>query len=796
MCPNEILKKYSIKHRSKIRSNRQTINVNLQDEAIFKIFNYQSFQFESHNFTVRYITSLQSGSDLIFWVKGKKSPSTQEILLSDWHTTTPNLLNSPLVNNSSNLTQLQSDRFSVLSKLANTLKFEIIPKMEKVTKKITEHESPRFKGIHILLYDIKDSFEQDEAFFGGYLDPVDQESAPNGPVNLIHMDIYPMTPGGRVSPAKVTQKDFYHTITHELFHLYHYQRSKVLNNTWGVIGNWLKEGLAQLAVYEFTKDSKFYQSNEKILDVKNEYVSQLSSYFELKTPISIFDNFFENYGLNYIWLSFLLDKKIGGNRVKLFNDLLEKTDCAIVDPRLCINGFSKTLGNNGLDLNEELLKFSIAQFYNHEGLTLSSISNSTYTSLEKILSSTQVFISSLDQQSLEESSNYQIKYQPIINDSSKYQSIKFSSNTSFILAKYPSLFVIESCKTSNDFQSCFLSLENDLIISSGKSITLNFRPNEKSLMIYSFINHPFGDRVKHFLTSDILSSHNFEDGPFFKSRPKLKIVSNSLQIEFKIENNNLESISTKFDISYSFFNKNQKYPLKTNDFKIDISPDNLYRYTLYTDNDEISLNSLNLDISLVNIENSKIGETFSHTFISSYPLQLETYTQQLYEGWNSISIYQSEENQSFEKYLNINQFDSNDCIYTYVNFSFFNLSDNCSISLSPISTMIFSNGIGIYVKSDKNKELILSRNKLARTKITLNKGWNFKSLSFHDKQKEFNQSGNTPISYGYNAQSKLWDSIYNFGDNRPIINGNELNRLFGFRAFFIYSLNKHSYYSY
>ncbi|MCJ8344060.1 hypothetical protein MJH12_00815 [bacterium] len=786
--------------RSFFRSTQST-QVNYQDEAIFRLFDYQTLSFANHDFTVRYIITLQSGSDLVFWVKGKKSPSSAQIPFSDWHTSTPNLLNSPAVDQSTSLSQLQADRYSVLSQLAKTFKFEIIPKMEKITEKITQHENARFDGIHILLYDIKDSFEVDQAFFGGYLDPVDQESAPNGPLNLIHMDIYPMTPGGRTSPAQVNQKDFYHTMTHELFHLHHYRRTKFLNNSWSAIHNWLKEGLAQLAVYEFLKESTFYQSSEKLLDISKEYVSQVSSYFELQSPISIFDNYFENYGMNYIWLPFLLDNPNLESRVKLFNDLVDQTNCAIEDPRLCIDAFSKTLADHNLDLKEELAKFSIAQLYNHQGLKLTSISSSSHSSLDSLKITSGLSLSDIDSYAFAQSSNYQINYQNIHNDSTQYQSLKLSSDTTFILIKYPSKSIIDSCVASNDFDSCFLSLGKDLLVSESKSIVLSFIPNETCILIYLFVNHPFGDRVKHFLNASILSSHQFENGISFKSRPKMSILSNSLRIEFEIHNSSIETIIPKIKLSSGYFTKIVNLSIKNDNFNLSKLDDNKYSYTLYLDNEVISLEGLKIDISLVDANVSQIGEQFSHQFLSSYPLQTETYAHQLYSGWNSMSIYPDVKKQSYSDYIALHLKDVNveDCIYTYVNFSFHSVLSGLSQCSSPTSTMstaMFDAGAGLLIKSSQDQVLALSRFKLARTKIDLKQGWNFGSLAFHDKSKEYNLSGQVAISYSYNPRTMVWDSIYNVGENRPMIDGLSLDQLSAFRAYFIYSLQKHQFYSY
>lgn len=800
-CLSDIVQKHSRSSRVVSRSNRQTVPVEFQDEAIFKVFDYRNFTFSDFTFTARYITALQSGSDLVLWVKGKKSPSNSELALSDWHTSQPNLLNSNDVNNSSSLSSLQSDRFKVLTKLAKTLKFEVIPKMEVISSKISDHDSARFSGVHILLYDIKDSFDLDEAFFGGYLDPVDQESAPNGPINLVHMDIYPMTPGGRPSPANVTQKDFYQTITHELFHLYHYRKAKELGTNWGSIHNWLKEGLAQLAVYEFLKDSTFFESSTKILDTTLEYVSQVPSYFQLKTPISIFDNVFENYGLSYVWYPYLLDKKTGDERVKLFTDLMQNTDCTIVNTQLCTNAFSKTLSENGMDLNEELAKFSIAQYFNHEGSSLSSISQTAYTSLDKLRTESSVLTSNMSHLEFGEIGNYKLNYQPIINDSEQYKSIEFSASTSFVLIKYASSSIVKACETSDDFQSCFLALGTDHSFFEGKSTILNLLPNEEMVLIYFFIGHPNADRGKHFVTGRVIDSHNFESKPYFKSRPKIKIVSNSLHIRFEVDSNGFSSIKPILGLMPFKLQGSAIKSAPTKDFNIISTGSNSYNIEAYMEPGGNSLKSLNLSVGLYDDKNDLVGEKFDYSFSSTYPVQIESYSQVFFEGWNSIAIYPDEKNQTISQYLdsNILRFEPNDCIYTYVNFMFHSVRNgisNCSTLASSVSTLVISDGMGIYVKSATKKEISLNRMKILRTKITLTKGWNFNSLSFHHKSKSFNQSGNVAVSYGYNGQTGLWDRVLNFGENSPTISGSDLNSLDAFRAFFIYSLDDHVLYSY
>ncbi|MCO4784037.1 MAG: hypothetical protein KC646_17040 [Candidatus Cloacimonetes bacterium] len=801
LCSSDLIQKQLRSHKLVFRSARQTVSTQYQDEAVFKIFDYNSFTFSNITFTARYITNLQSGSDLVLWVKGKKSPTVSEVSLSDWHTAEPNLLNSTKVNNSSSLSSLQSDRYNVLSKLAKTLKFEIIPKMEKVTSPISDHQNARFRGVHILLYDIKDSFDQDEAFFGGYLDPVDQESAPNGPINLVHMDIYPMTPGGRPSPAKVTQKDFYHTITHELFHLYHYRKSKELGVSWGSIHNWLKEGLAQLAVYEFLQDGVFYDTSTKLLDTTIEYVSQLPSYFELKTPISIFDNIFENYGLSYIWYSHLLNNKVGDERVKLFTDLTQKTDCAVVHTQLCTNGLSKTLLDNGLDLNDELAKFAIAQYYNHEGLKLSSLSKSAYTSLAKLRTQSSTLVSNMTFLEFEPVKNYQITYQPVINDTEQYKSIEFSASVSFVLVKYPSSSTIETCVSSDDFASCFLSLGTDHLIFEGKNKVLNILPSEELNLIYFFVGHPNGDRDKHFVSARVLQSHNFESEPFFQSRPKLKFVSNSLQIDFKANNSNLSLFKPKLILKSQKKSNNAEFFIKPADLREIYSDNGQTELSLYLDGYISSLNGKKIRLVFRNSDGLEKGESFQFLFSSTYPLQTETYSVSIYEGWNSLAVYPTKNNQTISEYLDlsIQNLNPQDCVYSYVNFEFHSLRDNiinCSVPTSSMSTELLSPGLGLYIKSNIYKELVSTRLQQARSKIQLQKGWNFKSLSFHNKNKAFNQSGEIAVSYGYNGKNNRWDRVYNFGENPPNYNGLDIGILDFSRSFFIYSLSEHILYSY
>ncbi len=184
------------------------------------------------------------------------------------------------LNTQSTPANLQTDRDQVLSEIAQVLSNVILPTTISTFGNLVEVTNSSSEGLNIMVYDVQDGFPGNGgSYVGGYFDPQDKfgGGGNDNAANMLHMDIYPMTPGGLGNSFGITKKDFYHVLTHELQHILHAQSDN--NET-----IWVNEGFSQYAIWRVLHQTRFPLNNSIILDSPLDEPSQVP--FWLQNPIS------------------------------------------------------------------------------------------------------------------------------------------------------------------------------------------------------------------------------------------------------------------------------------------------------------------------------------------------------------------------------------------------------------------------------------------------------------------------------------------------------------------------------
>ncbi|PCJ19324.1 MAG: hypothetical protein COB02_08015 [Candidatus Cloacimonadota bacterium] len=262
------------------------------------------------------------------------------------------------------------DRDQTIQEIGRVMVEKVVPGIQSSFGVIQKVNNSFSDGINVYVYDIKDQFDLTGGFIGGYFDPNDKFGFSGNRSNAIHMDMYPLNPGGRTS-GLTKRKEFFQVLAHEMQHLVHSQFDD--NET-----IWLNEGFSQFAIYRLLHQAKF-SNGEYILNSPFEAPSQVG--FWLSNPKSsllmTFDepNFLhgssdtaELRGIGYLFFCYLWEL-VGGK----FNTLNEVTN---FDADLIIKNMIKNtlngrasidaiLKTKGMSFDEAFAGFFMALF--HDG---------------------------------------------------------------------------------------------------------------------------------------------------------------------------------------------------------------------------------------------------------------------------------------------------------------------------------------------------------------------------------------------------------------------------------------------
>lgn len=702
------------------------------------------------------------------------------------------------------LIQLQQDRDTVIDEIYRILSDQIISGMIDIFGDFPEIPDAAFKGLNILLYDIKDTFAIDGGYVGGYFNPDDIEISK---INLLHMDINPLNPGGRKVIPQISRNDFFQTLTHELFHLKHYYAAGSF--AWNNLSQWIQEGFAQFAIYRILKDAQFSTSS-RILEWPDKGPSQVPFYLLNPNVTHLGQNFInsplpvEYYGLGYLFFTHLW-KQSGidqTQRDKIFNQLL-KSEIKNLD------SFKNLLQSNGINFESIYEQFVLYQYFSTNPFEFDFIKLLPDSVLGEFKSESPVNLSNLAQSTLAKVQPYEVRYLPINNDSSELKRLQFKATCPatfgdqcvscndahrFRTLVLPDRSKVRECANSKDPFSCVLSLGHQSIAAEGTTLNLNLPPGQSNIAFYSTQSIKSQPRACfNFVGSSDIEQPNL---PVFSNGPLFELTNNKLELKFAYED--IDSS----DVKFSFFVDPQqgdpffpKYSISTQ--TTTLSVDKTYQLTWYFLEDIPRLHGSEIYLYLKDLDQDKVANPFRLRIFAQDQLQTITSQIKVFPGWNMLALQPQYPNQTLSEAITnlATQIAIEDCslIYQKGQFYAYSLSQNsCAISTQ---NSIFEEpiqwGQGVFANSTTELSQILnwSHVLLPRWKYKLKRGWNLQSLGLK-KYPELKQvSPTVPLAYYYDASVKEWQKLILFGRHQ-ILHISDQNNFSTLQAHWIYSLNE------
>lgn len=707
------------------------------------------------------------------------------------------------------LSQLKQDRDIVIDEIHRILSDHIISGIIEVFGIIPEITNATYDGLHILLYDIKDTFEIDGSYFGGYFNPDDVAVSK---INLLHMDINPLNPGGRKVIPQISRNDFFQTLAHELFHLRHYHA--VGDSAWNNLSQWIQEGLAQFAIYRILKDADF-SSSQSILELPDKGPSQVPFYLSSPNVTHLNQNFInsplpvEYYGLGYLFFTHLW-KQSGISEIKrdkVFNEIL-KSEIRTIDT------LKDLLRTNGLNFDSIYEQFVLFQYFSSQPFDFEFIKLLPESTLGEFKSENSLNLSNMVESTIAKVQPYEIRYLPINNDTDELQSLQFRSMCpatfgsqcvscngahDFKALVLPERSKVRECSNSEDPFSCVLSLEHQSITGQGTFINLTLPPGRSDIAFYSTqVNNDQARACFNFSGSNILEQDNL---PSFSSGPLFDLTNNTLEMNFSIDDS--DSSNAQFSLLIVPENGSPFYPKESISTQITtISIDKTYKLTWNFLEDIPRLYGSEIYLYLKDIDQNKLANPFRIKIFAEDQLHKQTSIMPLFPGWNMLALQPQFPNQTLaESITSLNeQLNLEDCsfIYNRGNFLSYSLSQqSCTINTNQAifnEPMEWGQGIFINLQGDTIQELSWNHIFLNRWKYNLNRGWNFKSLGLTSYPKTKQTPPTVPIAFHYDAGKKQWQKIILFGKNQPI-HISDQSDFSVLQAHWIYSLNKRVYIS-
>lgn len=780
---------------SKIEFQVQAANATVGTQFQFPTYNFLNNQVQNIGATVRYYAPSVAGTSMSIWVADDQ-----------WNASSPNLLNHQGVN-SQNLSILQADRASTISEIAQVLEQVVMPVMEGLFGSIPDPENTPYTGVHFLLYDIRDDFEVSGTFVGGYFLPDDQE---NPGLNLLHMDINPLIPSDRETEHPIPRDDFYHTLVHELFHLFHFHKAGD-SRTWYSIGAWIVEGTAQFAIHRVLKGLSYPGSTEKILKEPERSVSQIPFYLQSPNTTYLLDFNdglrqipVEYYGLGYLFFTYLWNQlgDTDEKRDAVFSKLLQRN----------VQGsaaFKRVLSEEGFDFNSIYEDFVLAQYFDTPEYSLDFVKihdqgKKTKVQLDPFSS---VEIDQLPQSSLAIVHPYDVRYLEIKNLSENTMRLDLesqcpdqpdpcgscSSPREFELALLPSRDRLLACTSTADYYECVNQSLNEQFRMSGTRFGLDVNPGTHTLAFWTTKDSAPQSCSQGFHKFALRSSSTVQDPPTgFDSNPSLRIQSNTLNFEFDVSDP--ESFSLDFRVKRNGvsqkLNSSTQTSTRTNSIEIQ------WHYL----EDFSTVEGLDYEFLLFEKDSINLLDRFRFHSFSTFPVQRSSYGLSLNPGWNMIALHPDSSSLNYldlQSLLNSNVQSSSHCAY-YFDERFYGipvLQNTCeSQEKSGWQTRPWSGTEALFVHSNTSQQIEILSFDRVRNRLPLKIGWNLAGLNRNQSLEELSNSlpGSVPLIFHWSSDEQRWLQTVLYGENAS--NGFSTQSIFSRgQAFWIYNLIQREY---
>ena len=641
ICPvHNIPHKHS--HLVQIKKSFQTITgqsvAQLGQKLNFPVINFTSGITETISAEVHRVGAIE-GTSIYLWIEESVYQDPQ----------INNLNSAAFVDGS--FTQIQLDRNNTISELFQVLQNQVVNQLISSFGKIQDPQNVRYKGLHFLLYDIKDSFEIDGSYVGGYFFPGDVD---NLGMNLLHMDINPLNPGGRVNTPNIPRKEFFHTLAHELFHLQHFHLIGGSSN-WNSVAHWILEGFAQLAVYRVFKNGVFPNTQEAILDLPMDAPGQVKFYLERPHNTYLFDFSgvdhplpVEYYGLGYLFFSFLWDQL--GNTEHHKDQIFKEFIISNVNhaPRL-----RTKLSEYGISFEDLYEQFILRQYFDSKPFDLEFIQLDKESNIGELASVSKIDISTLEPSTLANVRPYDVRYLSINNDTQKYQNLQFQSQCpitndscipcitprNFKVLTLPTRAATRQCGLSSDPYSCILSDPNLTSAAEGTNFNIAIPPGEFTLAFYSDADTPPHSCSKalnrfSYIGKTEINQNNL---PSYSLGPSIRVTENKMEIQFQLEDQ--DSALTYFSLSIipkhgiSFF-PTSSISTQASTLSVGVT----HKLTWHFLEDLNSLQGSEIQFFLRDLEQDKLAIPFKRRIFAADKFTTVTSHITVYPGWNMLSL--------------------------------------------------------------------------------------------------------------------------------------------------------------
>ncbi|HFN9399581.1 TPA: M30 family zinc metallopeptidase [Staphylococcus aureus] len=192
--------------------------------------------------------------------------------------------------------------------------------------------------VNILVYDIKDDFQETGSYTGGYFHPRDLYDVPySNRAEVFYMDTYPSMGTNR---NNLNEKKVYSTLAHEYQHMVNANQKLLKEKRQDGMDVWLDEAFAMASEHMYL---------EKPLDHRIDYYNHSKSIANGHSLIKWNDHgdVLSNYSLSYLFSQYLKNQSDNGD--KIFKEILqdpEDTNVALekaihkhVDPNMSLGEF-------------------------------------------------------------------------------------------------------------------------------------------------------------------------------------------------------------------------------------------------------------------------------------------------------------------------------------------------------------------------------------------------------------------------------------------------------------------------
>ncbi len=709
--------------------------------------------------------------------------------------------------------QTQFDRNNVISELFQVLQNQVVNQLISSFGEIQDPHNARYKGLHFLLYDIKDSFDVDGAYVGGYFFPGDVD---NLRINLLHMDINPLNPGGRSNSFNIPRKEFFHTLAHELFHLQHFHLVGGSTN-WNSIAHWILEGFAQFAVYRVFQNGVFPNSQEAILNLPNDAPGQVKFYLDRPHSTYLFDFSgvdhplpVEYYGLGYLFFSFLYEQLGDGTNQKdeRFKSLI--TSNVNHSPML-----RSKLNEYGISFEDLYEQFVIRQYFDSKPFDLEFIDIDADSNVGEFNSASSLNVSTMEPSTLANVRPYDVRYLSLNNDTQNYQNLEFRSECpltndpcvpctnprNFRVLMLPSKESARQCGNALDPYSCILSVRNHASAVNGTIFNIVVPPGDSTLAFYSDEDGAPQSCSKalnrfSFLGSTEISQNNL---PSYSIGPNIEVTQNKMEIEFQLDDP--DSLSTYFSLMVNPRDASSFFPTSSITTQTTtISVGKTHKLTWHFLEDMHSLQGSEIQIFLRDLDQDKLAVPFKLKIFAEDQLDITTTSITVHPGWNMLALQPQFGGQTVSQALDLinNELSLNGCIVGYEQGEFFGYTTNsgsCTLDNNNSffeQTLEFGQGFFVFQSSDFNETLNWKHISASRWKYSLNRGWNLASLGLNSHPDVDRISPTIPLAFYYDANLGEWQKLFLFGINANM-HIRDQHSFSPFQAHWVYSLSNRSF---